>query len=294
MKAGKRVILKQVGLFADGVAVKQIGKETFRVAKDLVDEVILVTTDQICAAIKDILDDTRSVSEPAGALAVAGIKKYVAEHKCKDKTLVGILTGANINFDRLRHVAERAEVGENREALLAVQIPERPGAFLQFCKLLGKRSITEFNYRYADDKDAQVFCGVEMRGGQPEREELIQKLEAKGYAVVDMTNNETAKLHIRYMVGGHAPSVQNERLYRFIFPERPGALLDFLSGMTRGWNISLFHYRNHGAAYGRVLVGVQLDGKDQKAFEKFMRELGYTYHDETDNPAYKLFASAGE
>ncbi len=186
------------------------------------------------------------------------------------------------------------EVGENREALLAVQIPERPGAFLQFCKLLGKRSITEFNYRYADDKDAQVFCGVEMRGGQPEREELTKKLEAKGYAVVDMTENETAKLHIRYMVGGHAPSVKDEHLYRFIFPERPGALLDFLSGMTRGWNISLFHYRNHGAAYGRVLVGVQLDSKDQKAFEKFMRELGYTYHDETNNPAYKLFASAGE
>jgi threonine dehydratase len=276
------------------VAVKQIGKETFRVAKDLVDEVVLVSTDQICAAIKDIFDDTRSVSEPAGALAVAGIKKYVAQHKCKDKTLVGILSGANINFDRLRHVAERAEVGENREALLAVQIPERPGAFLQFCKLLGKRSITEFNYRYADDKDAQVFCGVEMRGGQPEREELIKKLEAKGYAMVDMTENETAKLHIRYMVGGHAPSVKDEHLYRFIFPERPGALLDFLSGMTRGWNISLFHYRNHGAAYGRVLVGVQLDSKDQKAFEKFMRELGYTYHDETNNPAYKLFASAGE
>ena len=294
MKAGRRVVLKQVGLFADGVAVKQIGKETFRVAKDLVDEVILVSTDQICAAIKDIFDDTRSVSEPAGALAVAGIKKYGAERDCRDKTLVGILSGANINFDRLRHVAERAEVGENREALLAVQIPERPGAFLQFCKLLGKRSITEFNYRYADDKDAQVFCGVEMRGGQPEREELIKKLEAKGYAVVDMTENETAKLHIRYMVGGHAPSVKDEHLYRFIFPERPGALLDFLSGMTRGWNISLFHYRNHGAAYGRVLVGVQLDSKDQKAFEKFMRELGYTYHDEKNNPAYKLFASAGE
>lgn len=293
MQAGRRVTLKEVGLFADGVAVRQIGKETFRVAKGLVDEVVLVSTDQICAAIKDIYDDTRSVAEPAGALAVAGIKKFLADNLHERKTFVAILSGANINFDRLRHVAERAEVGEEREALLAVQIPEKPGSFLRFCRLLGKRSITEFNYRYADDKEAQVFCGVELRGGSEERLSLIEHLRAKGYPVVDMTENETAKLHIRYMVGGHAPQASNERLYRFVFPERPGALLDFLSGLTRGSNISLFHYRNQGAAYGRVLVGVQLESGARREFESFLGELGYRYVDETNNPAYRLFASGG-
>lgn len=293
MAAGRRVRLKQVGLFADGVAVRQIGKETFRVAKELVDEVVLVSTDQICAAIKDIYDDTRSVAEPAGALAVAGIKRYLVDNPLSDKALVAILSGANINFDRLRHVAERAEVGEQREALLAVEIPERPGSFLRFCRLLGRRGITEFNYRFADDKAAQVFCGVELRGGGAERAELIEHLQGKGYAVVDLTDNETAKLHIRYMVGGHAPQATGERLYRFVFPERPGALLDFLSGLSRGWNISLFHYRNHGAAYGRVLVGIQLDPRQRKEFEAFLGELGYTYVEETDNPAYRLFASGG-
>lgn len=293
MKAGRRVKLKQVGLFADGVAVRQIGKETFRVAKGLVDEVVLVSTDQICAAIKDIYDDTRSVAEPAGALAVAGIKRYLDDHPMQEKDLVAILSGANINFDRLRHVAERTEIGEKREALLAVQIPEKPGSFLRFCRLLGKRGVTEFNYRFADDKEAQVFCGVELREGAEEKEKLLSALNGKGYQVVDMTENETAKLHIRYMVGGHAPQAVNERVYRFMFPERPGALLNFLSGLSRGWNISLFHYRNHGAAYGRVLVGIQLESKERKAFESYMKDKGYRYTDETDNPAYRLFASGG-
>ena len=293
LAAGRRVRLKSVGLFADGVAVRQIGKETFAVARDFVDEVVLVNTDQICAAIKDIYDDTRSVAEPAGALAVAGIKQYLADNPMDSKTLVAILSGANINFDRLRHVAERAEVGEQREALLAVEIPEKPGAFLRFCRLLGKRSITEFNYRYADDMSAQVFCGVELRGGGQERQELIEHLRSKGYSIVDMTDNETAKLHVRYMVGGHAANAVDERLYRFEFPERPGALLDFLSGLSRGWNISLFHYRNHGSAYGRVLVGIQLAAKAHREFDEFMKDLGYTYVEETDNPAYRLFASGG-
>jgi len=293
LAAGRRVRLKQVGLFADGVAVRQIGKETFAVAKECVDEVVLVNTDQICAAIKDIYDDTRSVAEPAGALAVAGIKRYLADHPMSDKTLIAILSGANINFDRLRHVAERAEVGEQREALLAVQIPEKPGSFLRFCKLLGRRSITEFNYRYADEQNAQVFCGVELRGGAEERQTLIEHLRGKGYEVVDMTDNETAKLHIRYMVGGHAPNAHNERLYRFMFPERPGALQDFLSGFGRGWNISLFHYRNHGSAYGRVLVGIQLVREQRREFESFMKEQGYAYTEETDNPACRLFAAGG-
>jgi len=206
---------------------------------------------------------------------------------------VAILSGANINFDRLRHVAERAEVGEQREALLAVEIPEKAGSFLRFCRLLGRRSITEFNYRYADAQNAQVFCGVELRSGSEERMALIDTLGNKGYKVVDMTDNEMAKLHIRYMVGGHAPQATNERLYRFSFPERPGALLDFLSGLSRGWNISLFHYRNHGAAYGRVLVGIQLEKGQGREFEAFLDELGYTYTEESDNPAYRLFASGG-
>ncbi len=295
LKAGRRVNLKRVGLFADGVAVRQIGKETFKLAKELVDEVVLVTTDEICAAIKDIYDDTRSVAEPAGALGVAGIKKYLQQHKTRKKpaNVISILSGANINFDRLRHVSERAELGEQREALFAVEIPERPGSFLSFCRLLGKRNITEFNYRYHDDTRAHVFCGVELSGGNDERVGIIERLQAKGFYVTDLTDNETAKLHIRYMVGGHAPQVKNERLYRFVFPERPGALLDFLSGLSRGWNISLFHYRNHGAAYGRVLVGVQLNKGEAGEFRDYLKELGYRHHEETDNPAYRLFASAG-
>ena len=293
LAAGRRVILPRVGLFADGVAVKQIGKETFRVARKLVDEVILVSTDEICAAIKDVFDDTRSVAEPAGALAIAGIKKYVARDNVSGQTLIGILSGANVNFDRLRHIAERAEVGEQREALFAVQIPEKPGSFLAFCRALGKRSITEFNYRFSDRQQAQVFCGVELRNGNKERAGLVDLLVGKGFEVVDLTDNETAKLHIRYMVGGHAPQAHDERLFRFEFPERPGALLDFLKGLSRGWNISLFHYRNHGAAYGRVLVGLQLDRKAARDFRAYMDASGYVYSEETDNPAYHLFARGG-
>jgi threonine dehydratase len=293
MAAGRRVSLKQVGLFADGVAVRQIGKETFRVARACVDDTILVSTDEICAAIKDAFDDTRTVAEPAGALAVAGIKRYVRQHGGRGRNYVAVLSGANINFDRLRHVAERAEVGEQREALFAVAIPEKPGAFLAFCRDLGRRGITEFNYRFADTRQAQVFCGVEVSGGDAEREQLKQRLCEKGYSVVDLTDNEMAKLHIRYMVGGHAPQAVNERLYRFEFPERPGALLDFLKGLSRGWNISLFHYRNHGAAYGRVLMGIQLPDEDARRFQVFLQEWGYDYSEETDNPAYQLFAKGG-
>jgi threonine dehydratase len=293
MEAKRRVKLKQVGIFADGVAVAQIGKETFRIAKDCVDQVILVTTDEICAAIKDVFDDTRTVAEPAGALAIAGMKKYVEQNKLKDKSLVAIESGANINFDRLRHVAERAELGEKKEALLAVEIPEKPGSFLAFCKTLGKRGITEFNYRYDDSAAAQIFCGVELQNGGKEHQEIMQHLCDKGYKVVDLTDNEMAKLHVRHMVGGHAPQVENEQVFRFVFPERPGALLDFLKGLSRGWNISLFHYRNHGSAYGRVLLGIQLKPSEKHQFEKFLRENGYRFTEETDNPAYRLFVGSG-
>ena len=278
-----------VGIFADGVAVKQVGRETFRIAKLCVDDVICVSTDEICAAIKDIFDDTRSIMEPAGALAVAGMKKYVAREQIEDKTLVVINSGANMNFDRLRHVSERAELGEKREALFAVTIPERPGSFRTFCKTIGKRGITEFNYRYSDDNDAQVFAGVKLVNGLKEKEELLQKLKANDYPVVDMTDNEMAKNHVRYMVGGRFPNVSNEVLYRFQFPERPGALLDFLTRIGKRWNISLFHYRNHGAAYGRVLVGLQTPAEERKELVSYMDKLGYRYWEETENPAYKLF-----
>jgi threonine dehydratase len=292
LAAGKRVELDQVGLFADGVAVRRIGEETFRLARHLVDEVILVGADEICAAIKDIFDDTRGIAEPAGALAVAGLKRYVEREGIAGADLVAIESGANINFDRLRHVAERAELGERREALLAVQIPERPGSFLAFCRTVGKRQITEFNYRYTDDQQAQVFAGVELSRGEDERRELIARLEEKGFAVVDMTDNETAKLHIRFMVGGHARGVAGEQLIRFEFPERPGALLGFLTGVGKRWNISLFHYRNHGAAYGRVLMGIQVPSAERSEFSGMLDALGYQYWDETDNPAYRIFAGA--
>ncbi|MES9874946.1 MAG: threonine ammonia-lyase, biosynthetic [Candidatus Sedimenticola sp. PURPLELP] len=293
LDAGRRVTLKQVGIFADGVAVRQIGKETFRLARQVVDEVILVGTDEICAAIKDVFDDTRTIAEPAGALSVAGMKKYIQRENLKDASLIAIESGANMNFDRLRHVAERAELGERREALLAVEIPEEPGSFLRFCKTLGKRSITEFNYRYADSVQAHVFAGIELSEGDNEREELITKLDEAGYRVVDLTDNETAKLHIRYMVGGHAPGVKNESLFRFQFPERPGALSAFLSEMGKRWNISLFHYRNHGAAYGRVLMGIQIDAGQKREFLGFLQGLGYPHEEETDNFAYRLFACGG-
>jgi len=288
--AGRRVELDQVGLFADGVAVRQIGKETFRVACKTVDEVVLVGTDEICAAIKDIFDDTRGIAEPAGALGVAGLKRYVQRKELAGQHLIAIESGANINFDRLRHVAERAELGERREALLAVEIPERPGSFLGFCRTLGKRQITEFNYRYADEHRAWVFVGVELGGGDAERRELTSRLGQKGFPVVDMTENETAKLHIRFMVGGHARGVVDEVLIRFEFPERPGALLDFLSGLGRRWNVSLFHYRNHGAAYGRVLMGIQVPTEEHPDFLHLLDGLGYRYWLETENPAYRIFA----
>ena len=290
LAAGKRVELDQVGLFADGVAVRQIGRETFRIARQRVDEVILVNADEICAAIKDIFDDTRGIAEPAGALAVAGLKRYVQRSGIRDQVFVAIESGANINFDRLRHVAERAELGERREALLAVEIPERPGSFLRFCRVLGKRQITEFNYRYFHARKAQVFAGIELGGGDRERAALIAKLEKKGFLVVDMTDNETAKLHIRFMVGGHAPDLKDEMLIRFEFPERPGALETFLSGLGRRWNISLFHYRNHGAAYGRVLMGLQVPAGERADLRDLLQQRGYRYWEETDNPAYRKFA----
>ena len=290
LEAGRRVTLKQVGIFADGVAVRQVGKETFRIAKACVDEVILVSTDEICAAIKDIFDDTRTIAEPAGALAVAGLKKYVEREAIEDQALIAIESGANINFDRLRHIAERAELGERREALFAVQIPEKPGSFLHFCKLLGKRSVTEFNYRYADQQTAQIFAGVELDEEDGAREALIRRLEESHFPVVDLTDNETAKLHIRYMVGGHAHGINDERLFRFEFPERPGALLKFLSSLGKHWNITLFHYRNHGAAYGRVLLGIQIPKGEISAFRESLKALGYPYWEESDNPAYQLFA----
>jgi len=290
LKKNRRVVLDHVGIFADGVAVKQVGKETFRVAKQCVDQVITVSTDEICAAIKDIFDDTRSITEPAGALAIAGLKKFVTQKKLNGKTLVAINSGANMNFDRLRHVSERAEIGEHREALFAVTIPERPGSFKAFCQTIGKRGITEFNYRYADKTDAQVFAGVQLRDGKSELQALIKKLKAKKYPVLDMTNNEMAKMHVRHLVGGHA-NLENEVLYRFEFPERPGALLDFLTQIGTRWNISLFHYRNHGAAFGRVLVGLQIPKTERSELGQYLDTLAYPYWEESDNPAYQLFLS---
>lgn len=288
LEAGERVVLEQVGIFADGVAVRQVGEEPFKIAREYVDEVILVSTDEICAAIKDIFEDTRSITEPAGALAVAGLKKYIAREECEGKQLVAIDSGANINFDRLRHVAERAELGEQREGLLAVTIPERPGSFRHFCETLGQRSITEFNYRYSDQNIAHVFVGVQMSSGSAGKDRLIEILRESDYPVVDMSDNEMAKLHVRYMVGGRA-QVENERLIRFEFPERPGALLRFLNHIGQHWNISLFHYRNHGAAYGRVLAGIQVPEEDNDAFNAFLDRVGYRWWEETDNPIYRLF-----
>ncbi|MBK1720105.1 threonine ammonia-lyase, biosynthetic [Thiocystis violacea] len=294
LAAGERVALSQVGLFADGVAVRMIGEETFRVARERVDAVVLVSTDEICAAIKDIFDDTRGIAEPAGALAVAGLKRWAASTGTRDAHLIAIESGANMNFDRLRHVAERAELGEHREALLAVEIPERPGSFLAFCRALGKRQITEFNYRYADARRAQVFVGIELTKGDEERLDLIARLADRDFKVLDMTDNETAKQHIRFMVGGHAPGIEQETLVRFEFPERPGALLDFLCGLGKRWNISLFHYRNHGAAYGRVLMGAQIPPADRDDFHRSLDTLGYPYWEETENPAYRIFAGVGD
>jgi threonine dehydratase len=289
-KAGRRVVLKQVGLFADGVAVKQIGKEPFKLIQETVDDVITVNTDEICAAIKDIFEDTRSIAEPAGALALAGLKKYVDEKRIAQQTLIAIESGANINFDRLRHVAERAQIGEHKELLLAVTIPEQPGSFLKFCLRLGKRSITEFNYRYNDPQQAHVFVGLQVNNTGEDKNALTQGLEEEGFGVTDMTGNQLAIEHIRYMVGGHSPLPLDEVVYSFEFPERPGALLHFLSLMGARWNISLFHYRNHGSAFGRVLMAIQVPPNARQEFKSFLRELDYQHKEETDNPAYRLFA----
>ena len=288
LKAGKRIKLEQVGLFADGAAVKLVGEEPFRLCQQYVDEMVLVNTDAICAAIKDVFEDTRSILEPAGALAIAGAKEYVERHKIKGKTLVAVASGANMNFNRLRHVAERAELGEQREALLAVTIPETPGSFRKFCALLGVRNITEFNYRYSDTKEAHVFAGVQV-ADRAEVRKLVECLRKHNLPTLDLTDDEMAKLHTRYMVGGRAPQVKDELLYRFEFPERPGALMRFLESMGSGWNISLFHYRNHGADYGRVLVGMQVPVGEKKSFRASLEKLGYACWDESENPAYKLF-----
>ena len=291
MKAKKRVKLPQVGLFADGTAVAQIGEENFRVLRKTIDGVITVNTDEICAAIKDIFDDTRSIAEPSGALALAGLKKYAEKNNLRDENLVAIDSGANINFDRLRYISERTEIGEQREAVLAVTIPEKPGSFKAFCNTLGKRNITEFNYRYADQKQAHIFVGVQVAGSGKDREELLRELDSKGYPVLDMTDNEMAKLHIRHLVGGRAVGVSDERIFRFEFPERPGALMQFLAGLGQRWNISLFHYRNHGSADGRVLAGLQVPREEYKQLEKYLNSLGYPWIEETDNKAYQLFLS---
>ncbi len=288
MKAGRRVTLPHVGIFADGVAVAQIGKHTWEVCKDNIDDVITVTPDELCAAIKDIFDDTRSVAEPAGALGVAGLKKYVEREGIKGQTLVAIESGANMNFDRLRYVSEMAEVGEGREVIIAVTIPEKAGSFQTFCNLLGKRPITEFNYRYGHDAQAQIYVGVKVAEGG--KEDLLNELKEKDYPVLDLSHDEISKYHIRHMVGGHAPeSVDNEILYRFEFPEKPAALLNFLKKLGKRWNISMFHYRNHGAASGRVLVGLQVPKGEKKELNGYLKDLGYPYWEESDNPAYKLF-----
>ena len=292
LAAGERVTLDRVGVFADGVAVRRVGAETFRLAQQYVDEVVLVSTDQICAAIQDIFEDTRSIAEPAGALAVAGLKQWVAREGVRGRTFVTLNCGANMNFDRLRHVAERADLGQRREALFAVEIPEQPGSFLGFCRTLGNRSVTEFNYRYADGRQAQVFVGLALAGGVAEKELVGGAMTAAGFTVVDMSDNEMAKLHVRYMVGGPAHGLTHERLFRFEFPECPGALLRFLTAVGDRWNISLFHYRNHGSDYGRVLAGIQVPPASAADFMDHLRELGFNYVEETANPAYRMFLGA--
>jgi len=288
LKAGRRVRLKEVGIFADGTAVAQIGKETFRLLKDLVDEVITVSTDEICAAIKDVYSDTRAICEPSGAMGLAGLKKYVEQHGVEGQTLLSIQCGANIDFDRLRYISERTEIGEKREAVLAVTIDEKPGSFKLFCKAMHRRNISEFNYRFSDTSKAHIFVGAQVVDDE-DRHQLVAELREQGYTVADMTDNEVAKSHIRHMVGGRSPQVGEEQVFRFEFPERPGALLNFLTQLGSGFNISMFHYRNHGSAFGRVLVGIQASKKDLKTLSGFLDNLGYHYVNETENEAYQFF-----
>lgn len=289
LAAGRRVTLSQVGLFADGVAVRQAGKEPFRVARACVDSMMTVSIDEICAAVRDVFYENRSVPEPAGALAVAGAKRWALESGARDQRLGAIVSGANVNFDRLRHIAERAELGDHTEALLAVTIPERPGAFRAFCRDLGRHGITEFNYRYADSQAAHIFVGVRVTGGLDEAARLVEQLRGKGYPVVDLSGDEMAKLHIRYMVGGRAPGLSDERLFRVEFPERPGALLTFLNKLGTRWNVSLFHYRNHGSAHGRVLLGLQIPRGQVRACRARLDATGYPWWEESGNAAYGLF-----
>jgi threonine dehydratase len=288
IEAGKRIELKDVGLFSDGTAVKKVGEETFRLCKLLVDEIILVNTDQTCAAIKDVFQDTRSILEPAGALAIAGAKAYIERERCKNKTFVAIACGANMNFDRLRFVSERAEIGEQREAVFGVTIPEERGSFKRFCSLIGERNVTEFSYRIADNQDAHVFVGLQIQSVK-ENKTLSTEFKRNGFEHIDLTADELAKSHIRHLVGGRSELAKDEVLYRFEFPERPGALLKFLNCMSPTWNISLFHYRNHGGDYGKILVGLQVPSKDKRAFKSFLAELNYPYVDETEHPAYRMF-----
>ena len=291
IKAGRRVELHDVGLFSDGTAVRKVGEETFRLCRELVDEIILVDNDAICAAIKDVFQDTRSILEPAGALSVAGLKAWTAREDASGRTLVAIACGANMNFDRLGFVAERAEIGEHREAVFAVTIPEERGSFRRFCQLVGPRSVTEFNYRIADPARAHVFVGLQI-SAPGEAARIAAGFEEAGFPTLDLTEDELGKLHLRHMVGGHSSLARNEVLYSFEFPERPGALMRFLSCMSPNWNISLFHYRNHGADYGRILVGIQVPGDEKKQFREFLATLGYPHRDESRHPAYRLFLGA--
>ena len=288
LKAGHRVRLSQVGLFADGVAVREVGEETFRLCQQYVDEIILVDTDDTCAAIKDVFEDTRSILEPAGALAVAGAKAYVEREQIEGQTLVAVACGANMNFDRLRFVAERAELGERREAIFAVTIPEKPGSLRRFCDCLGRRNLTEFNYRIAEEKEAHIFVGVQIQN-RADAAKIVESFEAQGLRTIDLTDDELTKLHLRHMVGGRSALAHHELLYRFEFPERPGALMKFVASMSPNWNISMFHYRNNGADYGRIVVGMQVPPEEMQEWQAFLDSLGYQYWNESDNLAYKLF-----
>ena len=288
LKIGERVKLSQVGLFADGVAVREVGQETFLLCQQYVDEILLVNTDDICAAIKDVFEDTRSILEPAGALAIAGAKAYIEREKLDNKALIAVACGANMNFDRLRFVAERAELGERREAIFAVTIPEKPGSLRQFCQCLGRRNLTEFNYRIAQEKEAHIFVGVQIEN-RADAAKIVTNFEAHGFQTLDLTDDELTKLHLRHMVGGHSSLAQHELLYRFEFPERPGALMQFINSMSHDWNISLFHYRNNGADYGRIVVGMQVPPDEMEQWQGCLETLGYRYWDENNNPAYQLF-----